>query len=55
MWLASLPQQMRGEFLEGHITSNKIFAEAYGRLAKARPVDLALSVLISFPIAFRDL
>jgi hypothetical protein len=32
MWLASLPQQMRGEFLEGHITSIKIFAEAYGRL-----------------------
>jgi hypothetical protein len=31
MWLASLPQQMRGEFLEGHITSIKIFAEAYGR------------------------
>jgi hypothetical protein len=32
MWLASLPQPMRGEFLEGHITSIKIFAEAYGRL-----------------------
>ena len=32
MWLANLPQQMRGESLEGHITSNKIFAEAYGRL-----------------------
>jgi hypothetical protein len=32
MWLSNLPQQMRGESLEGHITSIKIFAEAYGRL-----------------------
>jgi hypothetical protein len=36
MWLASLPQQMRGEFLEGHITSIKMFAEAYGREAYGR-------------------
>jgi hypothetical protein len=34
MWLASLPQQMR--FLEGHITSIKMFAEAYGREAYGR-------------------
>jgi hypothetical protein len=32
MWFASLPLQMRGEFLEGHITSIRIFAEAYHRL-----------------------
>jgi hypothetical protein len=35
MWLASLPQQMQDESLEGHITSIKIFAEAYGRLRES--------------------
>jgi hypothetical protein len=39
MWLASLPQQMRGESLEGHVTSIKIFAEAYGRLRPSQAAE----------------